>query len=135
MKLHFTPVGKPAPPRPRNPESFTIWTISAGCIASAFSSATYPPRLRQPSKPMASCTPKCSERTVDSRSCGVCGKPMSAQGGEECGHRLWRHRLDELLIDHQRRIESARAETLHLDHLIAAVRGRDAELLTSRVLE
>ena len=30
---HFFPVGKPAPPRPRRPESLTAWTISSGCIS------------------------------------------------------------------------------------------------------
>src|SRR5258705_13011042 len=135
MNDHFTPVGKPAPPRPRSPDSFTMATISAGVMPSAFCSATYPPRLRQPSRPIASVSPKYLERTTDSRSCGGCGNPMSAQRGEERGHRLRRHRLDELLVDHQRRGEAARAETFHFDHGVLPVGGRDAELLASGVLE
>ena len=38
-KLHFMPVGKPAPPRPRSSESFTICVISSGFIFSAASAA------------------------------------------------------------------------------------------------
>ena len=29
MKLHFKPLGKPAPPRPRRPESLIDWIIHA----------------------------------------------------------------------------------------------------------
>src|ERR1700712_916722 len=43
MNDHFIPVGKPAPPRPRRPESFTAVTTSAGCIRSAVFNALYPP--------------------------------------------------------------------------------------------
>ena len=36
MKDHFIPVGNPAPPRPRRPESFTAAMMSSCAIVSAF---------------------------------------------------------------------------------------------------
>ena len=35
MKLHFTPVGNPAPPRPRRPEAFTASMMSSRGVFSA----------------------------------------------------------------------------------------------------
>jgi hypothetical protein len=35
MNDHFMPVGKPAPPRPRRPESLTAVTIASGAMPSA----------------------------------------------------------------------------------------------------
>ena len=48
MKLHFTPVGKAAPPLPRRPEALTSSMIfSRGvCSRRIFSHAWYPPNVR-----------------------------------------------------------------------------------------
>src|SRR5260370_35594022 len=44
MKLHFTPVANPAPPRPRRPEVLTSFVMSAGAMSSrALRRAAYPP--------------------------------------------------------------------------------------------
>ena len=40
---HLMPAGKPAPPRPRSPESVTSWTTSAGESDSARRSPAQPP--------------------------------------------------------------------------------------------
>src|SRR5208282_4515741 len=48
MKLHLTPVGKPAPPRPRSPEALSSSMIFSGGVFSRriFSHASYPPIVR-----------------------------------------------------------------------------------------
>jgi hypothetical protein len=43
---HLTPVGNPAPPRPRRPDVLTTSITSAGVIAMAARSPSYPPAAR-----------------------------------------------------------------------------------------
>ena len=33
VNFHLRPVGKPPPPRPRNPESIAVWQTSSGFIS------------------------------------------------------------------------------------------------------
>src|SRR5437868_2235472 len=135
MNDHFTPVGNPAPPRPRSPDSFTMLTMSAGAMPNARSNATYPPRLRQPSRVVAPISPKCCDRTVVSLACGVCGKPILFVSRKEVGNAFRRYRLDEILIDHHRRREPTRTEALDLDDRELVVRRRHAQLLAARVAQ
>ncbi len=44
MKPHLSPVGNPAPPRPRRPLSLTAAITAPGSIDNDFLSASYPPR-------------------------------------------------------------------------------------------
>ena len=59
----------------------------------------------------------------------------SGERREDLGDALGRHRLQELLVDHHRRREAARAEALDLDHGEPAVGGGDAELTAPGVLQ
>src|SRR5690242_13281352 len=134
MNDHFRPVGNPAPPRPRSPDSFTMFTMSPGAMPSAFSSALYPPRFFQPSRVRASASPKYCDNTVVSRGCGWCGKPMcSGQSCKKFGDFIGRHRFDELLIHHHGRREATSAQTLDLDDRELAVGRCNPELASSRM--
>src|SRR6516225_8920153 len=49
MNDHFNPVGRPAPPRPRNPDSLTCSTIQSRPLRISSSVAVQSPRRRAPS--------------------------------------------------------------------------------------
>jgi hypothetical protein len=46
MNDHFMPVGKPAPPRPRSPESFISWMIASRPRAIRSLVLSQSPRMR-----------------------------------------------------------------------------------------
>src|SRR5690606_19480857 len=65
MKVHFSPVGKPAPPLPRSPDCLTSSVTASGVICRrAFSTAEYPPCLRYTSNDLMPGTSICSRRTL-----------------------------------------------------------------------
>ena len=64
--FHLMPVGKPAPPRPRKPESVTAWTMAAGVISSAFFRPFRPPCASYSSSDSGSVMP---QRAKVSRCC------------------------------------------------------------------
>ncbi len=53
MNDHFSPVGKPAPPRPRSPEAFTSLMIQSRPFSSIALVPSQAPRERAPSRPQS----------------------------------------------------------------------------------
>src|SRR5438270_13411189 len=53
MNDHFSPVGKPAPPRPRRPEAFISAMIQSLPLSISAFVLSHAPRARAPSRPQA----------------------------------------------------------------------------------
>jgi hypothetical protein len=56
MNDHLSPVGKPAPPRPRRPEAFTSLMMPVAALLEIALVPSQAPRARAPSRPQ-SCRP------------------------------------------------------------------------------
>src|SRR5215831_10703502 len=99
-KLHFIPVGKPAPPRPRRLLFFTSSMTWAGCMPSTFSSVRYPPLLRYASSVQEFGCPQLRVMTFSGASGIDDSWPASGAGlelGEDCVH--CRPRPEVLVVD------------------------------------
>ena len=69
MNDHLSPVGKPAPPRPRSPDDFTSSIVASRPISSARAIPSYPPMAFQPATVRAAGSPNPSLRIRVSLSC------------------------------------------------------------------
>src|SRR5580704_4287504 len=79
MNDHLRPVGKPAPPRPRNPESFISWTIQSRPLWISSLVPSHAPRARAPAR----CQSPWPYRLVKMRSwsASICVLPDFGQRG------------------------------------------------------
>ena len=112
MKHHFTPVGKPAPPRPRSPESFTTVWISRRLHAQRLLERDVAAARRASRRACAPRRRRSASRGPASRAGATCAEnPCQRAAGTARmrGHRLRRHRLDELFVDHARGVAKPHA--------------------------
>src|SRR5450756_2258629 len=118
-KLHFCPVGNPAPPRPRRFESFTTCCTSAGVIPpSALRSAWYPPALSYSCR-VSACP---SERRSP-----VSGRSELRILLQDCVYLLRRQIAVKVVVHHHDRRAIAGAQANDGQQGESAIRGRFAQ--------
>src|SRR5215211_142807 len=121
--VSFRPMGKPAPPRPRNEASVISSITSAGSIPRARSSDSYPPIAWYSSSRVRSCS-SAPWRTVSSAATHLLDEP-----GDVLGLR----RLPVPVVDdHDRRVAAAAGALDEPERHLAVIRGLagwDPELL------
>src|SRR6516164_2976074 len=156
MNDHFRPVGKPAPPRPRNPDSLTCSTIHSRPLRMSSLVPSQSPRRRAPSSRQSLWPYRLVKMRSLSASIGflsfeqgcaaanglgpappgqrtVRGRIPFAQRVEQCFRRRPVEILVEIVVDLQDRRVDAGAQAFHLDQSEEPVRrgaaNADMELI------